>query len=313
MSREKGEIIMSTTLASKVEQASKYVLILNHDEPIDNPSQVIWDGLRLLGVFDDDVSYELLMSSDCREGDARAIFCDQMNMPVPRFKRVWGILTEGGKEETPVSATPSSSTSELKDVLDVMRPVGQLSNKELLTRYKDNPDDSAVEKELADRSKGGNCIAFLKEEIDVDVSASLLAKAKRGIKVPTVLNKDGKIYRVRPVGKFPNETYDICPVTGAVLFDGYSEELGVTWEVPIEARQFVWLMNDQGIRIDAFVANNIQTLYNDKGLDGLKLQYPKVSALFDDLADVGELPTLKTNLTTKESKRLDPFRGNRKF
>jgi len=312
MSREKGEMIMSTTLAQKVDQASKYVLIPNATLT-DTPDKTIWNCLEQLGIMDDDVSYELLMSSDTREGDARHEFCDKAGIPVPRFKRIWTILKEGGKEETTVSATPSSSTSELKEVLDVMRPVGQLSNKELLTRYKDNPDDSAVEKELVDRSKGGNCIAFLKEEIDVDVSASLLAKAKRGIKVPTVLNKDGKIYRVRPVGKFPNETYDICPVTGAVLFDGYSEELGVTWEVPIEARQFVWLMNDQGIRIDAFVANNIQTLYKDKGLDGLKLQYSKIAALFDDLLDVGELPTLKTNLSTKESKRLDPFRGNRRI
>lgn len=301
---------MSTTLARKVDQASKYFMVLNHDKPIDDPSKLIWDALRELGIFDDEESYAILMSSDCKEGDARAIFCDKMGMPVPRFRKIWGILKEGGKEET---ATTTNVVSDLKGVIETIRPIGQLSNKELLQRYKDNPDDNASEEELKKRSNGSNCIAFDKEEIDVELSASLLARAKRGVQIPTVMNTKGKIYRIRPVGKFPHEVYDVCPVTGAVLFENYSEGLGVSWRISLEAKQFVWLMNDQGIKIDAFVANNIQSLYEKDGMDGLRMQYPKIAELFDNLASIGDLPSLKTNLTTKESKNLDPFRGNRKF
>ncbi len=306
---------MSTTLTQKVDQASKYVVITDREKT--ENTQIIWEALEKLGIFDDEISYEILMSPDCKEGDARAIFCEEMGMPVPRFRKIWTVLKEGGKEDS--SMIKYGSSSELKDVLEVIRPVGQLSNKELLNRYKDNIDDAGVEEELKKRSNGGNCIAFFEDEIDVVLSAYLLAKAKRGMKVPTILNKDDKLYRVRPVGNFPQETYDICPVTGEVLFEGYSEELGVTWEIPLEVKQFVWLMNDQGVRIDAFVANNIQSIYKNAptgsvaGLDALKSQYSKIAALFEDLKDVGELPALKTSMSTKESKRLDPFRGNRRF
>jgi len=297
---------MSTTLAKKVEQAAKYVLILNHEEPVTDPAKIIWDGLRKLGIFDDNVSYELLMSNECKEGDARAIFCDQMNMPVPRFRKIWGILKEGTKEV-------AETTMELSKVVEYIKPIGQLSNKDLLQRYKDNPDDSSVEEELKKRSQEKNCIAFYKEEIDVDLSASLLSKAKKGIQIPTVLSSNGKIYRIRAVGHFPQETYEVCPVTETILFENYSEALGVTWRIPLESRQFIWLMKDQGIKIDAFVANNIQDLYEQKGMDGLKLQYPKIAELFENLSELGELPTLKTNVSSKYSKSSDPFRGNRKF
>lgn len=301
---------MSTTLAKKVEQASKYVLIPGATLT-DPPEKVVWNCLEKLGILDDEVSYELLMSPDTREGDARVEFCDKAGIPVPRFKRIWGILKEGGKEETTESS--SSTLDTLASSIQALKPIGQFSNKDLLSWYAENPDDSGAEEELKRRSGGGNCIAFYEDQIDVSVSASLLAKAKRGINVPTVLNKDGKIYRVHPVGKFPNETYDVCPVTGTVLFDGYSEELGVTWRVPLEVKQFVWLMNDQGIRIDAFVADDIQAIYEQDGFDALKMKFPKIAVLYDDLKAVNDLPTLKTNLSTKESKRLDPFRGNRRF
>lgn len=300
---------MSTTLAQKVDQASKYVMILNHNEPITEPSKIIWGGLKQLGIVgDDEVSLETL--KDCKSGHARAIFCEQINMPVPRFDKIWSILKDGAEEK---STSTSMVQPDLKNALDAMRPIGQLSNRELLQRYKDNLDDSAAEEELKKRSLGENCVAFYKEEIDIDLSASLLAKAKRGVKVPSVLNKDNKIYRIRKVGKFPQEAYDVCPVTGAILFENYSEGLGVSWIIPLEARQFIWIMNDQGIKIDAFVANNIQSLYVKEGMDALKLQYPKIAELYDDLFLIGDLPSLKTNLSAKESKNLDPFRGNRKF
>ena len=303
---------MSITLADKVEEASKYALLLNHDKPFEHPRKIIWEGLSKLGIFNDEISYEILMSPSCKEGDARAIFCDEMGMPVPRFRKIWKILKDDEKEESSEFQDPNLNDT-MHEIVKTLRHVGQLSNKELLESYKENPNNSVVESELQKRSKDGNCIAFFKDEIDVDLSTSLIAKAKRGIKVPIILNKNGKIYRIRPVGKFPNEICDICPVTGAILFDDYSEKLGVTWDIPLEVRKFVWLMNDQGVHIDAFVANNIQELYKNKGFDTLKSQYPKIAELFDDLSDINGLPTLKTLLSTEESKNIDPFRGNRRF
>lgn len=297
----------------KVAEAANYV-VLTSDTPSVTPDKeaIVWECLNTLGIYDDDISYEILMSKNCKEGDARAVFCEQMCIPVPRFRKIWSILKEGGIEEQ--SNLSTSNINELKAVVRSNRPIGQFSNKDLLIRYAENPDDSVAEDELVKRSKGNKCIAYGKDgAINITVSASLLAKAKKGLTVPSIMkNSTGEIYRIYEVGQSPEQTYDVCPVTGKVLFEGYSDELGVTWTVPEEARQFIWLMHDQGIQIDAFTANNIQKLYKDEGLDALKMQYIKISEMYDELKEIGELPSLKTKLTTRQSKVADPFR-NRKY
>ena len=305
---------MSSNLASKVSKAAPYVVIPSCPLKIDG-EQTIWACLNKLGIYDDEISYELLMSKDCKEGDARAVFCETEKLPVPRFRKIWSILKEGSEEEKDESKySNSSTTSALKEVIANIRPIGQLSNKELLDRYALNFEDSAVEEELKKRSCGTNCIAFIdKKTIDVGISASLIAKAKKGIKVPSVLKKDNKLYNIRPVGEFPQEAYDVCPVTGCLLFDGYSEELGITWTVHLEVKQFIWLMNDQGIKIDAFTANNIQKMAETEGFDAIKLQYPKITELYEGLSDTGGLPSLKEKLNSKQTQKIDPFRGNRRF
>jgi len=53
----------------------------------------IWKLLGELGIYEDEDSFDLLTSEDCKEGDFRAVFCDKYGIPVPRFKRMWKILT----------------------------------------------------------------------------------------------------------------------------------------------------------------------------------------------------------------------------
>jgi len=302
-----------STLTQKVAEAANYVVVTDENPLIKDKETFVWECLNALGIFDDDISYEILMSKDCKEGDARAVFCEEMHIPVPRFRKIWGILKEGGTEESG-SHMSTSNIDALKAVVQSVRPIGQFSNKELLVRYSENPEDSAAEDELRKRSNGNRCIAYGKDgSLSVTMSASLLAKAKKGINIPSIMKtENGDIFRVFNIGDSPEQTYDICPVTGKVLFEGYSDVLGVTWVVPQEVRQFIWLMNDQGIKIDAFTANNIQKLYKDEGFDALKMQYIKIADVYEELKDLGDLPALKAKLTSRQTKIADPF-GNRKY
>lgn len=304
-----------STLTTKVAEAANYVVITGNTPAaaITDKETLVWECLNALGIFDDDISYELLMSKDCKEGDARAVFCDQMKIPVPRFRKIWGILKEGGAEEKS-SELSTTNIDTLKAVVQSVKPIGQFSNKDLLVRYAENPEDSAAEDELRKRSNGNRCIAYGKDgKISATMSASLLAKAKKGMKVPSIMRtEDGEIFRVFEVGDSPEQTYDVCPVTGKMLFEGYSDELGVTWTIDHEVRQFVWLMNDQGIKIDAFTANNIQKLVKDEGFDALKMQYIKIAEVYEELKDFGELPSLRTKLHSRQVRTADPF-GNRKY
>jgi len=59
----------------------------------------VWRLLRELGIYKDEESFELLTSEDSKEGDFRAVFCDKYSVPVPRFKRMWKILTESPNEK----------------------------------------------------------------------------------------------------------------------------------------------------------------------------------------------------------------------
>jgi hypothetical protein len=289
----------NTTLKEKIAKAATYVV------KSDDPTAFIWQCLNELGIYDDEISLEILNS--CKEGDARAVFCEKNSQPVPRFRKIWEIINGETEEEK------AHNLDDLKAIVQGNKHIGQYSNKDLLTRFSENPEDTVAEEELRKRSKGGNCIVFDNDVVNVSMSAHYISEASRGRNVPSVLKKDNKIYHVYPVGQFPNKTYDVCPVTGDILFDGYSEKIGISWDAPLECLQFVWLMNDQGMKVDPVLAKTVQDMYiKDDSLDELKLTFIKVGELFDELKSTGDLPSLKAKLDTRSAKKADPFGGNKR-
>lgn len=294
------------TLTEKVADAAQFINFYDkEDKPQEAKESFIWDCLEQLGINKDDMSHELLMSNDCKEGDFRTVFCDKMKLAVPRFRRVWRILKAGSKEE--VAKEQESQGGLTKELIEKITPVGQYSDKQLLEKYSPTCD-SKIETELKTRSELRPCIVFKdnsKEEIDVELSAKLLREARRR-ETPNVYKNNGKVYKVYRIGEFPEQVYTRCPVTGHILFEGYSEQLGVTWEIPYDAMQFVALMVRSGIQVDAFTVAKIQEEYKKSGLDGLRNMFPKIASDFDELKNIDGLPNLKANLNAKEVVQ-DPF------
>ena len=295
-----------STLTQKVAKAAPYVVVPGSTLKVDN-EQFIWDNLSELGILNDDISLEILMSGDCREGDARAIFCDKNNLPVPRFRKIWGVLTEGARA-TDEPKNPSVLGG-IQELANSMRPVGQYSDKELLELY-GRECLPKIEDELRERTKGRNCIVFIDGNVDIDLSAPLVKRARRE-KVPASLHKKDKVYRVYSVGEFPEQVYVKCPVTGEVLFDGYSEKLGVKWELPYEALQFVHLLSRSGVDITPITARDINKTFAEDGLESLKSLFPKVACTFEDLQKIDELPSLKTSSTKRRV--ADPLNAGTRY
>jgi hypothetical protein len=262
---------------------------------------IILEKLQLLGIYSDADSYDLLMSEDCKEGDFRKIFCEEGSdkIPIPRFRKIWGILKEGSTlNKQVVNYDPSTYA------FNILKPIGQYSDEELLKRYGPDRSDSDTEEELRKRSKDRNFIVFNDKGIINTVLTLKFLRESRRRDIPKVFNDGIKTYILYKVGEFPQEVYDICPVTGNILFEDYSEKIGIKWKIPLDAKQFVWIMSDQGIEINPIIVNLLTSTYNEKGIDGLKDLYPNIGIIYEDLKIEGKLPSLKSkNKITKQ----DPF------
>ena len=282
----------------KVGESAQFV----PNKSVKDSEMFIWDCLEQLGITNDDIGHELLMSSDCKEGDFRQVFCDKKYLPVPRFRRIWRIFRDGTDENIHKEPSPEGLT---KEVLARITPIGQWSDEQLLEKY--SPIcDRAVETELKARSEMRPCIIFKsKEEIDEILSLKLLREARRR-EVPNVYKADGKTYKVYRVGEFPENVYTRCPVTGSILFENYSEKIGVKWDMPYEALQFVALLVKNGVSVTPITARDLQKEFKDKGMDGLRDLFPKIAVQYDELKEIGELPNLKATLNSRDAK-MDPF------
>ena len=297
-------------LPDKVQEASlalENVPMFPSDD-VEGRVKFIWACLAELGVYNDVLSNDLLMSDDCKEGDARVVFCEKNRLPVPRFRRIWSILKEG---ESKKSDKESASNQSLLKEFSKLVPIGQWSDEELLAKYDKNCVNDVIE-ELKKRSQGRPCMIYDTETglLIKEVSLHLLRESRHK-NTPSSYNADGKVFRVYCVGEFQNETFTICPVTGDALFNGYCEKLGVTWEFPMEALQFIALVSRSGVNINAITVRDLQKIFKEEGIDGLRKLFPKIAIEFDELKTINSLPNLLRTSSSKGVK--DPFGGHKRY
>lgn len=287
-------------LIEKVAKAAKYVPTSIAKDGT-NAKQTILENLEALGITNDEQGYELLMSEHCKFGYAREQFVDKSGIPIVVFSKIWGILTEGG-------STPEEP-SEIKVQSIKIHTVGQMSTKELLEQY--GPDcSSEIEEELHNRSNGRNVIVFEQDKKTVNIKHSLkfMKEAKHHITPSEYVDGIGNAYTVWPVGQWPNQTYDICPVTKDVLIDDYCASLGVSWAgVDEHCREFIAVMKSKGINLDLMNVTQVIELAKTQGLKGLKQRFQTVSLEYDRLKEEIRLPILKISNRTITERRKNAF------
>lgn len=274
------------TLNERVLKAAEY-LPKNLAPTPEKGAESLFEILEILGIENSEMGFELLMSEHCKLGYARDLFVNKKGIPIVKFSKIWAVLREGAKPEEQ-EGIPTTIKIET---------IGQLGDKELLQKY--GPDCSSdVEEELKKRSKGRNTIVFEsdRKKINVDLSLKFLKQTRLGITPPEW--SDGKNhYAVYPVGKWPNTSYDICPITGSVLVDDYCSQLGVSWkDVGLTCRQFLSIAVHEGIHFSALDIRDMIDIAKEKGIEELRKLFPKISLKFDDCLSNDKLPTLKTTI-----------------
>jgi hypothetical protein len=275
-------------LNERVLEAAKYLPEKFSPTP-EKGAQYIFDCLDLLGITNSDQGFELLVSEHNKFGYAREIFVEKKGIPIVIFSKIWAILRN---ENTNSEDTDKVDKSASK--------VGQMSDQELLRVYGPNCP-SKIEEELKKRSKGRNVIAFEtdRKTINIDVSLKFLKQAKVTTTPSEFADGNGNVYAVYPVGSFPSVQYDICPISGEILIEDYSSELGKSWSgVSLECRQFLHIAHKNGIRFSTIDLSDMIDICKDsgRGLKELKRLFPKITLIFDQMKSQLTLPALKSTV-----------------
>jgi len=332
--REKGELKMNThtemSIQNKVLKAAELLISIPNfistcksnvcataetvaSSDADITQKWIWSRLEKLGVYEDEESNEILVSNDCQEGDARRFFCEngQPNLPIARFKRVWTIL-KGSKIEEKKTSQPDS---DIKDLISAVRPIGQFSDDELLAKYGLECAEGVVN-ELSKRAHGRNFIVFndkVSGEINLELSKKFL-KLARHKDTPSQIIIEEVYYKLYTAGQFPNAMYDECPLHhGVLLTEGYCDQCQISWSpVRTEERAFIRVIKDEGdaptSRLD--IRKLVTEASGDSGIIELKRFYPVIASKFEDLEEVGRLPSLKVR-SSETCGVQDPFNAGK--
>lgn len=291
---------MNSILNSKIESAAS--VISSKFNSKDEAVSWISKKLSELGIYNDDESLDILLSNDTKEGDARKVFCEnslmETNIPIARFRRVWSILKEG--------QTTEPATKDIESLIDSLKPACKLNDIELLERY-GMDCGSEVEEELRKRSKDGYFVVFEPDNKTINKELTLtLLKQSKMMELPKIYSDGKKTYVIYKVGEYPEQIYDICPITGCILINQYSEKLGINWNLPLEAKQFIWVATQQGIEFSALSVRELSKVYSEDGIEGLKGLYPKVAVAYQELQLTGSLPSLKTT-NRNQKRKSDPL------
>jgi len=285
----------------------------------------IWKNLEKLGIFENnEKSHFLIEEGFCKEGDARAVFCegDPPVIPVPWFRKIWAILSDGQPTSTEISGTftGKENLKELAQIMVGQRPASQWRDEDLIKAY--NVDcSSEILDELAKRADGRAVVAFSNEStgtVDVEITKELLRQSRRR-PLPKIYKKDGKAYKLHLVGDFPSEIYEESPLApGQFLFNGNCEVCGMDFTgVSKEARQFLRVAYNEGVtpKNSDRISLGMLVAAAKSGIAELRNVFPDVGIKYDELAKTDELPSLKSvNSNQNGTTQSDPFgKGNIRY
>jgi len=282
---------------------------------LDIEESEVWETLEAMGVERSNANaLELLTVAD--DGVLKDLLEDEGNIfakakLLPR-KRAWMTLTRPSLDPR-VHTSVMPDASAMEKLVDVIRPIEQWSDKELMEAY--GPDcESRILNELSKRARDQTVIVF-GEDGEVSVQASLeLLRTSRRQKPPGTYLVDGKMYRTCRVGEFPQMWIEECPIhEDTILADGYCEKCGDTWkEVPDHARIVVRvakMAGQIGTKSHYMIREAINTARSDvKDL----LAIPKVGMLHRELREDDRLPRLRKRVSAGYSSA-DPFFVHRQY
>lgn len=264
---------------------------------------LVWERLNALGIYETDDSHDLLMGSECAEGEARRVFCEDGDPRIPpiRFKKLWSILKGGADSEL---------KSDVEKLIEANRPVSEWKDEKLIDEY--GPDNDFVIEELKKRSNGKPFVAYPPidsgaSEFNKRVTLDMLKEARKHKSAEIHDLKDGdQFYVLKRAGEFPGMLHSMCPIHDNLLVKDYCSECGEVWHgVDDDARGFIKIMCDEGAGPKSSLEIKAIIGMAKEGFDKLSSEFPQIHMLYHRLKARNQLPSLKHD---GESDVKDPFR-----
>lgn len=205
------------------------------------------------------------------------------------------------KLDAPV--TPNPTVDALVQIIQASKPVGQLTDPELLALWdKDRSEHS--ENELNRRAKGQPFIILKsgtnvpgREEIDVEYTLEMLKSARKRNNpkiVPYRDNTFASVYKISELN-LNDRIIEICPICGEVLWRGYCEKCNSNFAgIGNDERAYVRLIAESGKFQTSSVSDRKAVLTSAaKGIEDLKITWPSIFKRFEELKLTGDLPKLR--------------------
>jgi hypothetical protein len=220
--------------------------------------------------------------------------------PILKIKAAAGMLKDTVASEMPAYGSFASVATLSKGD----RPIQQFGDRELVEKYALNRYDEVVEDELQKRSNSHRFIVLKegpfepgKEEIDIEGTVGMLKKARRMV-TPSFLPLDSaKITPIYSIVELSasNRIIELCPRCEKLLFRGFCEtcsmNLSGVGEYERAYMQLIFKYTGQVIWDKNLIRSIVVSAL--KGLEDLRLTWPVISGVFDDLKAKNKLPILR--------------------
>jgi len=219
----------------------------------------------------------------------------------------------------------NSSTSAIIEFIQANKPIGQMTDVELLTLWDKNREES-IEQELNRRAKSQAFIVLKpgtqipgKEEIDIEYTLEMLKSARKRNN-PTIIpykdNTFASVYKISELN-INERIIELCPICGEILWKGYCSKCDSNFAgIGDNERSYVKLVVDSG-KINTKTASDRKAVVVSaaKGMEDLKITWPGILKEFEELKLTGNLPKLRMIANRPASIPADPFHvaGNRQY
>jgi len=304
---------MSTPLSVRVQKSAELLNI---------PQDKVLKQLEEEGITDTVQGMAILDSSTTTVDDLVSILkrCDSQAKNL-QLKAAASFLKETDSRSGLVISTSGPSISE---IIRSNRPIEQWADRELLERYiKDR--EAEVETELHKRAKQQPFLILKpgkfepgKEEIELEISLELLKTARKRTNPSMIPYGEAvsPVYRITELNP-QDRVIELCPICGESLYKGFCEKCQVNFSgIGNDERVYVNLVSKSDkFRADCMSDRKALVTSALKGLDDLKLTWPSMIKLFDELKLTNSFPRLKVIENRPSRTIADPFfmDGNRAF
>lgn len=315
-----------TSVSARFEKAAEVLKLQDSEVPR------FKEILSSIGIEEDEMGLKYLNSHVVTHEDLNNVLCEHFEDKGLFCVKAAAMYLKGDDpfEEAPVvkpnnAESESSANEALIQFIQANKPIGQMTDVELLALWDKNRDDQ-TEQELNRRAKGQSFVVLKsgtqipgKEEIDHEYTLEMIKSARKRNN-PTIIpyrdNTFASVYKITELN-LNDRIIEICPICGEILWKGYCSACDSNFVgVGDDERSYIKLIVDSGKINEKSVSDRKAVIVSAaKGVEDLKMTWPGLYKEFEELKLTGNLPKLRKIANRPAQAPADPFHvaGNRKF